>query len=1016
MAENDKNNTTTYGSSENNKTETYGNSENQKTTAYNSKQNETAAYTDLQIKEFKSRTHGIGVGDKLTLKSAEFTITGIISEGTGEAVIYKVENSSKQTFALKLYFEFRDSKEEPNFETLKRIKDIHDPDILKLHDFGVGTDKYQGRYCYEISDYAEGGDLVSVANFKTKYTKDFIEKSVVPEILNGIKKLHENKIYHGDLKPQNVFYIDKNQTDLVIGDYGSAKAYDLEALKDLHKTIVKGTNEYLAPEQARGIISEKNDYYSFGMILLHMLYPEQFIKENRFQQIDKNKFDKIVERQYNSQSVVDLNSSYKRLNNLIEGLTLINHINRFGKNEVEKWLNGEEVEVKYKASKTDSVQTVKLGYTTIKSEKDFIQVLESRSTWWEDLFEDVDTYFAIKAWLGSYRDIDSRKLFDEMINFYKPYGKDFVKEAAIRYFQPERDIQIDMNLFNFFTTDNIHEEVKKFVSKLDEIYKITSFEKVRFYLFQLELSLKQVSFAMNDKDLVLVNSIVEKICSTFGCIPENIDSRKTQIQDRFTAKYEKESYYKLIELFYSFFTERKYIDTKNRKFDDIKGIALTYANDETLFFDKFCEAELTVYLRKKQHINIQQNNYSGFLFSVFQDQIKSNLSIESIRFGEKNAVVYYKFKKSLTEFFSSKGIKKIVINEGDNKDIKLNTKLIPSGGALYSIFISAICKVHGVNEQSFELDSLAKTRSSIYNITKSYRKKKGKTANTFSAGLVVYSLPVLIAIIGAVVLVFTPKVILNYLYENISSDKDIGSLRTSVLIGYIYISIIISLIPAIIFYDSKSDNKNLHSNFEDSDYTKPLSLLGGIIKYSFITVIGTAVLGIVLFIVIGIARLFSGEYEIQPRVDAIIDFVFKISAFVIFYGTLIPLNLFYKRTLLEEKIIKFYVVKKVMILSTLIISCTFLAFSLIDLNLFGKNNQGKEIPALEIQRPLTKLYVVTTEVANVRSGPSTKAQIVGQVKRNDIVEVISKVEVNWYKIKFTTSDAYIHTSLIKENN
>ena len=274
MAEIDDNKTTTYGNSDKNKTETYGNSENQETTAYNSNQEATAAYNDLQNKEFKSNTHGIGVGDKLTLRNTEFTITEIISEGTGEAVIYKIENGSKQTFALKLYHEYseRDIKKEPNFETLFRISQITDEDILKIHYFGVRDEKYNGKYCFEISDYAEGGDLLSVIDTKNKFSIDFVEQVFISQIFKGIKKLHDNKIYHCDLKPNNIFFRDKEQKDLVIGDYGSAKAYDIEIDKEVTKSsTVIGTNYYMAPEQPRGFISEKIDYYSFGIMLLQLV-------------------------------------------------------------------------------------------------------------------------------------------------------------------------------------------------------------------------------------------------------------------------------------------------------------------------------------------------------------------------------------------------------------------------------------------------------------------------------------------------------------------------------------------------------------------------------------------------------------------------------------------------------------------------------------------------------------------------------------------------------------------------
>lgn len=1017
MAEIDDNKTTTYGSSDINKTETYGNSENQKTTAYSTNQEATAAYHDLQNKEFKSKTHGIGVGDKLTLRNTEFTITGIISEGTGEAVIYKIENGSKHTFALKLYFEFSNSKEEPNFETLKRIKDITDPDILKLYDFGVGVDKYQGKYCYEISDFAEGGDLFAVANFKEKYTKDFIERSIVPEIMNGIRKLHEFKIYHCDLKPSNIFFKDRNQTDLLIGDYGSAKAYDLETIKEIRKTsTVKGTETYLAPEQPRGIISEKNDYYSFGIILLHLLYPEQFSSETNTRQVDKRKFEKIVERQYNSQPVVDLNPSYKRLNNLIEGLTLINHINRFGKTEVEKWLKGEEVEVKYKATEISAVQPVKLGYATIKTDKDFIEILETKSTWWEDLFEDVDTYFALKAWIGSYQDVSSRKIFDEMIHFYKPLGKEYVKETAIRYFEPNRDIQIDMTLFNFFTTENIQEEVEKYITKLDEIWKITSFEKIRFHLFQLEFSLKQLALTIDGENLILVNSLIEKISSVFGCIPEDFVSRKAQIQKIFTTKNEQESYIILLNLFYSFNKGRTYRDTRTRSFEKIQDIALSYSIDEELFHNKFCKSELIVYLSKKNLADIKHNDFAEFLFCVFHDQIKSDIHVESVSFKEHKAIVSYNFNKSLTEFLTSKGISKTVLIRGSHRDIELNTKLIPSGKNIYSNFISEIYKIYSINEQSFEKNSLVTARSAINKYTKAFKKSQSKFANAFSSGIIVYFLPIIAAVIGAIILLFKPHNILDFLNINIGSsdfaESFPRSLKTSFLIGYVYILLIISFIPAIIFLWSDSKERNLHSNFED-DYTRPHKLAGGIILYALATAVFSFILGIVIWIVVGIGSIF-GDFKTDPTVDAIMVFLFILSAFVAFIFAFRPFIKFYQRTYTENKIVIYYVRKKIVLFTTILGLSFFLSLYYSNNTPYEFNFFSSKKSTIENQNTESKYYIVISDVANIRTLPTTNSPIIGQLKKNDSIEFIGISDNNWYKIKHKEKEAYIHSSLIKE--
>lgn len=699
MVENDNDKTTTYGDSEKNKPETYGNSENQKTTAYNSKQEETAAYTDLQNKEFKSRTHGVGIGDRLNLKNNEFVITGIISEGTGEATIYKVEDRNKKTFAVKLYFEFTNSKEEPNFETLKRIKDVTDPDILKLYDFGVGADKYQGRYCYEVSDFAEGGDLFAVANFKEKYTKDFIEKNIVPEILHGIRKLHEFKIYHCDLKPSNIFFKDKNQTDILIGDYGSAKAYDLETEKEVRKSsAVKGTDAYLPPEQARGIISEKNDYYSFGVILLHLLYPEQLSSENNTRQVDKRKFERIVERQYNSQPIVDLNPAYKRLNNLIEGLTLINHINRFGKNEVDKWLNGEDVEVKYKTTETSSVHAVKLGYATIKTDKDFINVLETQTNWYDDLIEDPDTFSTVKNWMDSYRDIPSRKVFDSMIKFYQPLGKDYVKESLLRYFDPEREIRIDMNPFNFFTSNNIKKDVGAYIAKLDDIWKITSIDKLRFYIFQLEFSLRQLKKSASSESAILVGSLIDKVYSVFGLIQKPFDDFKTETQAKINSKDEAATFRLLTNLFYAFNPERTFKDSKNVAVKTIDDLGFFYVQKESVFTDKYLKIEKERFLEKLNKNELNALDYKQFIFEIFKDKAEAQVELVKLTFDKhRDYKVNYKFYKSLNTFLSQKNISTDFTSRSDENVLYENRRgFFQSFKSECENFVSTITDKHNI--------------------------------------------------------------------------------------------------------------------------------------------------------------------------------------------------------------------------------------------------------------------------------------------------------------------------------
>ncbi|MGP8320878.1 MAG: protein kinase domain-containing protein [Methanosarcinaceae archaeon] len=238
-----------------NKTRPYTNStDNNKTQVYKSDPGKTETYSEnaqpgdktigyetapAKLTD-KTITHGLGVGDEIELNDNKYTITGIISgeNQTGEAVIYKIEDAGGKAFALKLYYKFTNPKDEPNPEALSRIKAIRDPDILKLHDFGTGANKYKDKFCFEICDYAEGLTLLSVPDLGKKYTPEFIRSNVIPEIFKGIRTLHDYKIYHCDLKPENVFYLDKEQTDLIIGDYGSAKTFEQTIILPKNWTVV----------------------------------------------------------------------------------------------------------------------------------------------------------------------------------------------------------------------------------------------------------------------------------------------------------------------------------------------------------------------------------------------------------------------------------------------------------------------------------------------------------------------------------------------------------------------------------------------------------------------------------------------------------------------------------------------------------------------------------------------------------------------------------------------------------
>ena len=475
--------------------------ESNKTRTY-SDDNKTSIYGSLE-KRTKETVHNLSSGDKITLNEQQYAIIKVISESTGEAIIYEVENQTQQKFVLKLYYEFNHADYEPNSEALKRIQAIDDEDILNLVDFGTGMNKYEGKYCFEILNFAEGFDLLNVKSLKEKYSLDFIVKEVIPQIFKGILRLHEHKIYHCDLKPQNVFYLDKEQIEIVIGDYGSAKTFDFDTTKSSRKTTtVKGTDFYLPPEQARGFISEKNDYYSFGMILLHLFYSDKILlNENEPKSLSHAKLKQIIERQFEAKPIIDYNPEYKRMNSLIEGLTLVDFNLRWGKDQVQQWIGGKEIEVLYRKSATLETkvqdideQALIFGDYTISTPYDLADYLLNDKNWYADLIEDTDNREDFIEWMLNLYDGDrsKRSAFNRIVKNYSPEGIDFVADAIIRFFIPEYPVLVGLQSFSFAETDEVLKPTALAFSHLIFDLWDNSIEKdIKLFLFSYEFALRQ---------------------------------------------------------------------------------------------------------------------------------------------------------------------------------------------------------------------------------------------------------------------------------------------------------------------------------------------------------------------------------------------------------------------------------------------------------------------------------------------------------------------------------------------
>ena len=136
--------------------------------------------------------------------------------------------------------------------------------VIRCHDSFAHDNKF-----YTVMDFAEGGELTYLLKEKGTLSEDEAKK-IFKQIYEAVCYIHSQNIIHRDLKPNNILFLDKERTHIVIIDFGISGM----ANGNQREKIKAGTTSFLPPEVASGeefSSNQKLDIWAMGIILYLMV-------------------------------------------------------------------------------------------------------------------------------------------------------------------------------------------------------------------------------------------------------------------------------------------------------------------------------------------------------------------------------------------------------------------------------------------------------------------------------------------------------------------------------------------------------------------------------------------------------------------------------------------------------------------------------------------------------------------------------------------------------------------------
>ncbi|WKZ73364.1 MAG: hypothetical protein QY308_03975 [Ignavibacteriaceae bacterium] len=421
---------------------------------------------------------------------------------------YKAIGEDSKNYIIKFSFKYKNPAYEPKPSVHTLLTSLSHEGLAKSKEFATGIKKYKFKYCYEV--YEVDTDIVPL--MFVDVAASAVKHSLLPQLKDLIEYLHKNDVFLPYLHICNLFVKPGEKPKIILLGYGHAMSKSKFPV--VEKSSFSESNLcrfFLAPEVMEGLYSTTSDYYSLGMILLWIFYPDTFSKKN---------FTAILQNSKELKPIIEYKPELYEVNLLIEGLTLHEELNRFTAAQLNDIMAGKQVLPLY-YGKFYLVKHPK-GNEKLHNIGDLVVFIQSQPDKFKKHLSHPADLQAFTEWVSSLDGVKNSASLKGYLIRYKNYPVDFLSEIILRVLIPGRPLKIGGNEYSLTEPSEYKETASDFFRHLEHVHFYDKGASLDFELYRFLLACREL-YNSDTKKYPVLNDTFNRALEILELEPDVFD-------------------------------------------------------------------------------------------------------------------------------------------------------------------------------------------------------------------------------------------------------------------------------------------------------------------------------------------------------------------------------------------------------------------------------------------------------------------------------------------------------------